>query len=367
MGLKISGRKQELIHRISTDQELLKRIGICIIEETHQDPEWKELYEKGFFDSLLLASLENVCSQYSMHHTQFFSSMLWASLSLPIQNRLITELLVMQEVPAGKFTMSENRYAREVTLTRPFLIGKYPVTQALWEMVMKRNGSTFSGATRPVENVNWFEALVFCNRLSELHGLQKVYTLPAGMEAHLNTNLESPACYIRFYHQYQVRSFVNEWSDQISQNIEASGYRLPSDAEWEFAAKSQKSFRFSGSTKFREAGWFKKNSQGKTHGVGQLKKNNFGLYDMSGNVWEWCWDWWTTALAKESRVDPFGPSEPTRVLDLVIQEKSRVMRGGAWNGHHLGCHLSSRNTSFTTSASPLVRVSYIGFRVVRRR
>ena len=170
-------------------------------------------------------------------------------------------------IPKGEFLMGaleadEDAYDYEkprhnVTLTRDFLMGKYPVTQALWENVMGSNPSKFKGSKRPVEQVSWFDAVAFCNKLSEKEGLDPCYTITG---------------------------------ERVMCNWNAKGYRLPTEAEWEYSAHAAGSFKYSGGDTVDEVAWYSENSESETHSVGQKKPNGFGLYDMSGNIFEWVWD-----------------------------------------------------------------------------
>jgi len=200
-----------------------------------------------------------------------------------------------------------------------YAIGKYQVTQALWESVMGNNPSHFKGSSRPVEMVDWFECVEFCNKLSEKEGLEKAYTI----------NGEEVEC-----------------------NFEVNGYRLPTDWEWYFAAKANQDFEYAGSDNIDEVAWYEDNSNEETHGVGQKKANGFGLYDMSGNVEEWCWDWfeggWEFSL--EATEDSTGPSTGSY----------RVFRGGSW--HDVARYASvSRRFRY----GPSFHSSYLGFRLFR--
>ncbi|MDX1908393.1 MAG: formylglycine-generating enzyme family protein [Bacteroidia bacterium] len=174
------------------------------------------------------------------------------------------------------------------TVTLPdFYLGQYLVTQVIWKAVMGENPSHFKGETRPVENVSWDECQVF---------LQK-----------LNT-----------------RTGIN--------------YRLPTEAEWEYAARGgsySEGYRYAGSDKLRDVGWYKEISGDQTHPVGQLAPNELGLYDLSGNVWEWCEDNWHDTYAG-------APADGSIWTDDLQQDLHRVIRGGCWNNDAQDCWVFSR-------------------------
>lgn len=171
-----------------------------------------------------------------------------------------------------------------------FEIGKYPVTQELYESVRGINPSKFKGKKLPVECVSWYDAIEFCNDLSCKDGLKPCYSIG------LNS--------------------------QIKCDFTANGYRLPTKAEWEFAARGgnkSKGYVYAGSNDIDEVAWYESNSNEQTHIVGQKKPNELGLYDMSGNVNEWCWDWCNDIendIVSRSRQDG----------------DSRYFRGGSWSG-----------------------------------
>ena len=182
------------------------------------------------------------------------------------------------------------------------------------------NPSQFKGdARRPVEGVTWFEAIDFCNRLSEQEGL-------------------------RLYYEVQ--------GEEV-RNVGGEGYRLPTEAEWEYACRagSETTFCFGHDAKqLGQYAWFKENSQDMTHPVGEKKPNAWGLYDMHGNVWEWCWDWWYGEYPTSPPENPMGPAAGSL----------RVFRGGCWLNDAGSCRSACRSRGSPTSPD-----GYLGFRVAR--
>ena len=159
---------------------------------------------------------------------------------------------------------------------RTYSILKTEITQELYESVMGENPSYFKGEKNlPVEKVSWYDAVYFCNKLSDMCGLTPVYAVDGGTD-------------------------VGKWgyaphkkekiTGTVSQNENADGYRLPTVEEWRYAAKGGQEFRYSGSNNLGKVGWYSENSGNKTHPVAQKDPNGYGLYDMSCNVEEWCWD-----------------------------------------------------------------------------
>jgi formylglycine-generating enzyme required for sulfatase activity len=153
-----------------------------------------------------------------------------------------------------------------------FYMGIYAVTQEEWVKVTGSNPSKFRGPDLPVETVNWYDAVEYCNQRSKQEGLTPAYQ----------------------------GSSVN-----ITCNFRVNGYRLPTEAEWEYAAKGGNQagsiYEYSGSNNVDEVGWYIENSGGSTHAVGRKQPNRLGLYDMSGNVREWCWDWYGSYSSSSQR------------------------------------------------------------------
>ncbi|MCL2186948.1 MAG: formylglycine-generating enzyme family protein [Treponema sp.] len=251
------------------------------------------------------------------------------------------------QIPAGTFTMgpdlaSNNDTTFTATLSA-FKMSKYLVTQEQYQEVMGNNPSYFNGGPtggddyfsretaegevqgkRPVETVTWFDAIEFCNKLSVKEGFNPVYTI---------TERTPETGYpITF--------------STVTVNWTANGYRLPTDAQWEYACRagSTTDYYFGDDvTKLEEYAWYSENSNSMTHQVGKKKPNDFGLYDMHGNVFEWCWDWWgdypteaktdyTGAVAGTHRVQRNGSFFTTYDLvsayrDYYVPDHIMLLRG----------------------------------------
>jgi formylglycine-generating enzyme required for sulfatase activity len=248
----------------------------------------------------------------------------------------------MVRIPRGTFQMGSpanepERWNDEVqhsVTVNAFYMGKYEVTQAEYEAVMGTNPSHFKGANLPVENVSWYDAVEFCNRLSQREGLTPAYTIDKSQSDPNNKG------------EYDTVRWLVTW------NPNANGYRLPTEAEWEYAAKggngSPGNYTYSGSNSADAVAWYSGNSGGTTQPVGTKERNSLGIYDMSGNVWEWCWDWYGN-YASGTQNDPRGPSGAGRVL-----------RGGSWPDS-----AAIVRSAYRYYDTPSYRNYYIGFRLVR--
>jgi formylglycine-generating enzyme len=234
----------------------------------------------------------------------------------------------MVQINGGRFVMGDKEQVdappHEVTIDS-FMIDKYLVTQEQFQKVMGSNPSRWKGDKNPVEQVRWSDAVKFCNKRSELEGLQVCY------------DLESWKC-----------------------NFEATGYRLPTEAEWEYACRAgtTTAYFFGDSpAKLGDYGWFEKNSGGHPRPVGQKQPNPWGLYDMCGNVWEWCNDFYKVDYYPEApQSNPRGPENG----------ETKVVRGGAWRFSDENCRSGYRYNESPGYADVCFGYDIYGFRCVRK-
>ena len=258
-------------------------------------------------------------------------------------------------IPSGTFQMGSNqgvdanKPVHEVTITKSFYIGKYEITQAEYEKYCsygenKPSSRDGIGENHPAYYVCWYDALVYCNKRSIAEGLTPCYSI-------LNSTVPDEWGPV-------PTSSDSTW-DVVECDWNANGYRLPTEAEWEYAARAGDntvdSLIWSGTSDENEYNgyvWHGDNSLNTTNEVGRKKANNFDLYDMCGNVQELCWNWYTSTYDTtiEGGMDPLGANLGTK----------RVIRGGSWGTFIAQCAVSTRS-----SVSPYNCRSNIGFCVVR--
>lgn len=292
--------------------------GIMLIQELKRSDQWKKIVQHYSSNEILT----------NYFKTEIFNQL--SSLEVIAQSETsknISQLVDMVLVKSGNFKMgndsgsSDERPVHLVCLSS-FYIGRYLVTQQLWQQVMGNNPSSYKGENLPVDNISWFDCISFCNKLSVLEGFEECYSING---------------------------------DHVSILPDKHGYRLPTEAEWEYAARggtNRNTFIYSGSNSLKEVGWYVENSNlgiksflpQKSHPVGSLKPNELGIYDMSGNVCEWCWDWYEVYSYKIS-TNPSGPNNGS----------SRIYRGGRWSDSATKCRISYRNCT-----SPSGRNDYVG-------
>lgn len=206
-------------------------------------------------------------------------------------------------IPGLKGNLTE--IEREVEI-QPFFLAKYPVTKSFYEAMTKKALINVELDSIPKVNVSWYEAILFCNLLSKECGLKECYTF--------NPNGSNVFC---------------DWN--------ATGYRLPTDAEWQYACKATSAgYRYG---EIKDIAWYNENSEGRIHEVGKKEPNQWGLYDMLGNAWEWCWD-----LYDEQTYGPY-----------------RIFRGGSWSESARGCGATCRRRGH-----PSFSIDDLGFRLAKQ-
>jgi len=235
----------------------------------------------------------------------------------------------MVRIPAGRFTMGDDRDEDDQSPTHDvqidaFLLDRYEVTQQHYVPMMLDSGSNFKGPNRPVEMVSWIKAASYCNARSEEEGLEPCYR------------------------------------EDLTCDFEADGYRLPTEAEWEYACRAGGKTLYSfGSDpgKLADHAWYKTNGRKQTHPVGQKKPNTWGLYDMHGNVAEWCNDVYDKDYYAASPAEnPSGPASGQKY----------VLRGGSFAGTAESCRSARRAADTPGYTDACFPRETIGFRCVRR-
>lgn len=241
----------------------------------------------------------------------------------PSSEKGVKDLIEMVKVEGGTFRMGSDAWSQcqpihEVALST-YYISKYLVTQKLWKEVMATNPSHFVGENLPVERASWYDAINFCNALSKKAGFRECYLVDG---------------------------------DYVYLREDGNGYRLPTEAEWEYAARGgnkTRNYSYSGDSSVAHVGWYKANSGHRTHAVGLKQPNELGLYDMSGNVDEWCWDRYEDKYRVDIKLNPLGP--PTGF--------NHVKRGGSWRSSSEICSVALRDRNLASCS-----LSDLGFRVV---
>ncbi len=230
-------------------------------------------------------------------------------------------------LPGGRFVMGDKKEMdappHEVVIS-PFYMDKHLVTQEQYQRVMGENPSRWKSAENPVEQVRWSDAVKFCNARSRQEKLKPCY------------DLKTWQC-----------------------NFAANGYRLPTEAEWEYACRAGTTTAYffgNDPTKLGGYAWYEKNSGGHPHSVGQKRPNPWGLYDMSGNLWEWCNDFYQVDYYQKSPTEnPRGPQ----------QGETKVVRGGAWRFSDESCRSGYRYNENPGYADVCFGYDIYGFRCVR--
>lgn len=212
----------------------------------------------------------------------------------------------MVNIPEGEVELRDDRTKSQWKAEiRPFRLARYPVTKGLYDALTNNSPNSSDGELTPFVNVSWHDAISFCNLLSQKNGLKACYSI--------SNDGETVRC---------------DW--------ESDGYRLPTEAEWQYACKAGTAgYRYG---ELDKIAWYSENSGGSLHEVGRKDPNPWGLYDMLGNVWEWCWD----------------------LYDEQVYGSYRIFRGGSWAEEARGCGASCRRRSH-----PTFRIDDLGFRLAQ--
>ena len=188
---------------------------------------------------------------------------------------------------------------------KPFLLAKYVLTMELYDGIINSTCNDYKNSNKPVVNISWHDAITFCNSLSKTAGLTEFYS-------------------------------IQDDGKKVSCNLHSNGYRLPSEAEWQYACKADTPGYTYG--ELQKIAWYNENSNGQIQDVGKKEPNAWGLYDMLGNVWEWCYD----------------------LYDEKVYGSYRIFRGGSWAEEARGCGATCRRRSH-----PTFHIDDLGFRLAR--
>ncbi|MBG9839699.1 SUMF1/EgtB/PvdO family nonheme iron enzyme [Bacillus tropicus] len=213
---------------------------------------------------------------------------------------------LMVNIPKGEVVLRDDRIKKEWQVQiKPFLLAKYVVTMELYDAIINSTCNDYKNSNKPVVNISWHDAITFCNSLSKTAGLTEFYS-------------------------------IQDDGKKVSCNLHSNGYRLPSEAEWQYACKAGAPGYTYG--ELQKIAWYNENSNGQIQDVGKKEPNAWGLYDMLGNVWEWCYD----------------------LYDEKVYGSYRIFRGGSWAEEARGCGATCRRRSH-----PTFHIDDLGFRLAR--
>ncbi|MEK4498679.1 cytoplasmic protein [Bacillus anthracis] len=213
---------------------------------------------------------------------------------------------LMVNIPKGEVVLRDDRIKKEWQVQiKPFLLAKYVVTMEVYDAIINSTCNDYKNSNKPVVNISWHDAITFCNSLSKTAGLTEFYS-------------------------------IQDDGKKVSCNVHSNGYRLPSEAEWQYACKAGAPGYTYG--ELQKIAWYNENSNGQIQDVGKKEPNAWGLYDMLGNVWEWCYD----------------------LYDEKVYGSYRIFRGGSWAEEARGCGATCRRRSH-----PTFHIDDLGFRLAR--